>query len=186
VKHNILIVDDDPNLLDGLRRQLHREPYTIITSTSCREALECLRTTPVDVIISDQDMPLMSGAEFLKLSRALSPNSIRFMLTGKATLDNAIEAVNSGGISRFFIKPCKTADLVEAIRQGIKQHRLMEAAHRLLQKNKRQSGLLIKLEREYPNISKVERDSDGAIRIDEFNGDLDRLLKDIDDNLNDS
>ncbi len=186
MKHSILIVDDDQNLLNGLRRQLHREPYAILTSTSSREALEILKNTPIDVIISDQDMPMMSGTEFLRYSRALSPNSFRIMLTGKATLDNALEAINSGGISRFFIKPCKTDDLAEAIHQGIKQHRLMEAAHKLLQKNKRQSVVINKLEREHPNISKVERDSDGAILIDEFNGNLDQLLKDIADNLNES
>jgi two-component system, probable response regulator PhcQ len=181
--NKVLIVDDDPNLLDGLSRALHREPYIVLTSTSCQEALKMLETTSVDVIISDQDMPEMPGTDFLKYSRAFSPNSIRMMLTGKATLDTAMEAVNTGGISRFFIKPCNPADLAHAIRQGIQQHRLTDAAFRLLQKNKRQSGMIRNLEKKYPNISKVERDADGAIVIDEFNGDVDRLIEEIDSSL---
>jgi hypothetical protein len=89
------------------------------------------------------------------------------------------DTINNGGISRFFLKPCNPVDLGLSIRQGLQQHKLMVAAHRLLQKNARQSQLLGRLEKLYPNITKVERDSDGAIRIDDFQGNLDRLLEEI-------
>jgi DNA-binding NtrC family response regulator len=85
----VLIVDDDPNLLDGMRRILRREPYTVLTSQTCREALDWLESTPIDLIISDQDMPGMSGTAFLKCVCEQHPCITRFMLTGKATLDNA-------------------------------------------------------------------------------------------------
>jgi DNA-binding NtrC family response regulator len=179
----VLIVDDDPYLLDGLRRSLHKEPYTVVTSLTCEEALNILDTMPVNVIVTDQDMPGMSGMSFLKRVCERHPETIRFMLTGKATLDTAISAINSGGISRFFQKPCDPIELVIAIRQGIQQQKLMAAAYKLMQKNKRQTQLLNRLESRYPNITKVERDADGAIIIEEFDGDINQLINEIGDHL---
>jgi two-component system, probable response regulator PhcQ len=179
MKNTVLIVDDDPNLLDGLRRSLRNEPYTLQTSSSCEEALCILDAMPVNVVVSDQDMPGMSGVDFLKLVCERHPDTIRFMLTGKATLDNAINAVNSGGISRFLTKPCDPIELVMAIRQGIQQHKLMAVAYKLLQKNKLQMELLNQLESRYPSITKVERDADGAIAIEEFHGNINQLLEEI-------
>lgn len=175
----VLMVDDDPYLLDSMRRTLRSEPYTVLTSHSGEEALDILDSTPVDVIISDQEMPGMSGTTFLKCVCERHPAITRIMLTGKATLDSAIEAINDGGISRFLLKPCDPIDLVMSIRQGLQRHRLIVAANRLLQKNARQSELLSQLERKYPNITKVERDSDDAIRIEDFRGNLDQLLDEI-------
>jgi two-component system probable response regulator PhcQ len=125
----ILIVDDDPHLLDSMRRALRREPYCVLTSQSGEEALGILDSTPVDVAISDQDMPGMSGSVFLKRVRELHPAITRLMLTGKATLESAVEAINNGGISRLLQKPCDPLDLLMSIRQGLHQHKLMMAAH---------------------------------------------------------
>ena len=179
----ILIVDDDPNLLDGIRRILRREPYEVITSLSGKEALEILGTKPVDIVISDQDMPGIKGTDLLKVVRELYPAITRFLLTGKATLENAIDAINSGGISRLLLKPCDPLDLIMSIRQGLQQHRLMEAAFQLWKENMRKSAMLHQLEERYPDITRVERDSDGAISIGEIHGDLDQLLSEIDEYL---
>jgi two-component system probable response regulator PhcQ len=175
----VLIVDDDPNLLDSIRRTLKHEPYAVLTSQSGEEALHMLESMTVDVIISDNEMPGMSGTVFLKCVCERHPTITRFMLTGKATLDSAIDAINNGGISRLLLKPCNPIDLIMSIRQGLQQRKLMEAAYQLLQKNTRQSALLKRLETLYPNITKVERDSDGAIRIEDFHGNLDQLLDEI-------
>jgi DNA-binding NtrC family response regulator len=179
----VLIVDDDPHLLDSMRRTLRREPYTILISQSGEEALDILDSTHVDVIISDQNMPGMSGTTLLKFVRKRHPAITRLMLTGKATLDRAIDAINNGGISRLLQKPCDPIDLIMSIRQGLQQHKLMMAAYQLLKKNARQSELLGQLERLYPNITKVERDRDGAISIEDFHGNLDQLLDEINKHL---
>jgi DNA-binding NtrC family response regulator len=175
----VLIVDDDPYLLDSIRRTLRREPYTVLTSKSGEEALGILDSTQVDVIISDREMPGMSGTALLKCVCERHPATTRFMLTGKATLDSAVDAINNAGISRLMTKPCDPIDLIMSIRQGLRQHRLMVAAYRLLQKNARQSELLSRLERLYPNITKVERDSDGAIRIEDLPNNPDQLVDEI-------
>ena len=179
----VLIVDDDPHLLESLRRVLRREPFNVLTFQSCEEALMALDSIPVDVIVSDQELPGMSGTEFLKRVSARYPAITRYMLTGKATLNSAIDAINNGGISRFFQKPCDPLDLVVSIRQGIQQHKLMVAAYQLLLENERQSALLSQLEKLYPSITKVNRDADGAINLEDFQGNLDQLLREIDRHL---
>jgi DNA-binding NtrC family response regulator len=171
----VLIVDDDPLLLDSIRRTLRHEPYTVLTSQSCEDALGIIDSTPVDVIISDQEMPGMSGTAFLKCVCERHPDITRLMLTGKATLNCAIDAINNGGISRLLLKPCDPIDLIMSIRQGLRQHKLVMAAYHLLQKNERQTELLDHLEKLYPDITKVRRDFDGSITIEDIHANLDQF-----------
>jgi DNA-binding NtrC family response regulator len=175
----VLLVDDDLHLLDGICRILRKEPYKIRKATSAEEAIEFLRRQPVDLVISDEEMPGMSGTAFLRHVRDRYPDTIRFIMTGKATMDIAIEAINNGGITRFFLKPCDCADLAVSIRQGLQQRELMLAARRLLAKAKRQSALIEQLEKEHPHITLVERDDDGAIPLAEWNGDPQELMLEI-------
>jgi len=179
MNHTVLLVDDDPSILSALCRVLHKEPYDILTSASAAEALEILNTRRVDVIVSDEEMPGMHGTVFLHRLRDKYPDTVRFMLTGKATVQTAVDAINSGGIARFFIKPCDGAEIAVAIRQGLQQRELLIYARKLLQKGKKQSRLIEQLEENYPNITKVSRDADGAILVDDWNGDLDQLMNEI-------
>jgi DNA-binding NtrC family response regulator len=183
MRPTVLLVDDDANLLDGLCRGLHKEPFDILTAASAEEALEILRDRPVDVVVSDEVMPGMSGTVFLHEVRTRYPDTVRFILTGKATLDSAVSAINNGGVTRYFIKPCDLTDLAISIRLGLQQRQLMLAARKLLLKGRRQSALLARLEKAYPNITKVERDDDGAIVLEGSTGDLDQLMKAICDHL---
>jgi DNA-binding NtrC family response regulator len=183
MKPTVLLVDDDANLLDGLCRRLRREPYDIVTASSAEEALEILRDRPVDVVISDEEMPGTPGTVFLHEVRKRYPDTVRFILTGKATLDSAVSAINNGGVTRYFIKPCDLTDLAISIRMGLQHRELMLAARKLLQKGRRQSALLARLEKAYPNITRVDRDNDGAIVLEDSNGDFDQLMKAICDHL---
>jgi len=179
MKHKVLLVDDDRNLLEGLRRALRKEPYEIRTAESADAALHILDTEPVSVVVSDQDMPNMTGTELLAKVRERYPDTIRFMLTGKATLDVAIKAINDGAISRFLTKPCNHVDLAVTIRQALQQKELMEEATRLLRVSKRQSAVLEGLEQESPGITKVEKDRNGRIVLDEAAPDYDDLIREI-------
>jgi two-component system probable response regulator PhcQ len=175
----VLLVDDDVHLLDGMCRALHKEPYDIVRAGSAEEALELMRTRPVDVVVSDEEMPGMSGTVFLRHVRDQYPDTVRFILTGKATVPIAIEAINNGGITRFFTKPCDTAEVAVSIRQGLQQRELLLAARKLLQKGRQQSMLIEQLEKSYPSITKVDRDDDGAIPVADWNGDIDQLMQEI-------
>ncbi len=179
MEHKILLVDDETNFLEGLRRALRKEPYEIVAATSAEEALGILGKEEIDVVISDQEMPGMSGTVFLAAVRQRFPDTVRFMLTGKGTLDTAIKAINDGAISRFFTKPCNNVDLAVTIRQALQQKELMCAAMRLLNKVKQQDSFIAQLEKEQPGITQLNRDDDGPILLGDTPDDPGELLHEI-------
>ncbi len=137
MKHSILLVDDEPNVLEGLQRALCAEPYKVLTAHSGIQALELLEGTGIDAVVVDHDMPGMKGTELLKQIRERYPDTVRFMLTGNATLEVAASAINDGAISRFFTKPCNHADLAISIEQGLQHKDLMAEAKRLMKELRR-------------------------------------------------
>lgn len=178
--HTVLLVDDDANLLAGLRRALRREPYRVLTSASPADALDRLAAQPVDVVVCDQNMPGMSGVDLIARLRTSYPSVMRIMLTGAPTLDLAIRAINVGEIFRFLRKPCAHDELTAAIRQAIQQKELEAQSRRLLVNARQQRTLIERLETENPGITHVKRDSGGAVVLDdESAADLGALLRDL-------
>jgi len=161
--HTVLLVDDEPKILAGLQRALYSEPYEVLCAHSAQEALHMLQTRPVDVVISDQDMPAMKGTELLAQVRAQFPDTVRFILTGKATLEVAIQAINEGAVSRFFTKPYDNDDLAITIRQALQHRDLMVEAQRLLRTVRHQVSPLGQLEDAHPGITQVRRSPSGAV-----------------------
>ena len=105
MSNKILIVDDDPNLLAAVQRQL-RKLYAIETAIGPEEGLKAISEQgPFAVIVSDYRMPVMDGIQFLSRVRQLAPDSVRMMLTGNADLQTAVDAVNEGSIFRLLTKP---------------------------------------------------------------------------------
>jgi response regulator RpfG family c-di-GMP phosphodiesterase len=135
VAERILMVDDEPRILDGLRRTLHGR-YQIDPATSGAEGLTRIADTaePYSVIVSDMKMPVMDGAEFLARARAASPNSVQIILSGQAELSSTIAAVNEGNLFRFLTKPCDPTDLTRALDAALEQYRLVMAERELLQR----------------------------------------------------
>ncbi|MBI4559773.1 MAG: response regulator [Candidatus Hydrogenedentes bacterium] len=177
--HTVLLVDDEINILQSLRRALRKEPYEVLVASSGQEGLVVLDSRRVDLVVSDQHMPGMSGTEFLSHVHRRFPDTVRFMLTGHATLEVAIEAINTGAISRFFTKPCNEVDLMASIRQALQQKDLMTEAWRLLRKVRHQSAVVKTLERDNPGITQVSRDHSGAIVVEETPGDFNELIQEI-------
>jgi len=175
----LLLVDDEPNVLDSLKRSLRNKGYAISCAISGETALEILRARPIDIIISDQSMPGMSGTDLLARVREDFPDTIRFILTGQADLDVAMDAINKGAVTRFFLKPVNTVDLAAAIRQALQQKELLTQARRLLEKVQDQKTLLQRLERQHPGITRVERDEEGAIVLDSIPDDYDAFIAEI-------
>jgi DNA-binding NtrC family response regulator len=179
MQHTILLVDDEPILTEGLKRVLFKEPYVIISATSAEEALQILKTQAVDVVVSDQGMPGMTGTEFLSIVHSKYPDTIRFMLTGQATLEVAIQAINEGSISRFFTKPCNNFDLAVTIRQALQYKDLITESKRLLQVTRLQSAIIGSLEQEHPGITRVNKDAEGAFTLELDAYDHDTLIQEI-------
>src|SRR5690348_16262679 len=128
----ILIVDDEENVCNALRRSLRREGYEIFVANQPAAGLELLKTTPVDLVLSDHLMPNMTGLEFLKIFRDRHPDSVRIMLTGHADMQTAIEAINHGEIYRFLTKPWDDMELKVSLHLAFERLDLERENRRLL------------------------------------------------------
>jgi len=93
-----------------------------VPSTNGFEALKMLVAESFPVVVSDMRMPMIDGSRFLKLAREHAPDTVRILLTGQSTLEDAVSTVNDAQIFRFLLKPCATPDLIEAIDASILQH----------------------------------------------------------------
>lgn len=129
----ILCVDDEPNVLEGLSRNLRRK-FDVATCTSGEQALAKLDGGEVfEVIVSDMRMPAMNGATLLSRFRERAPDTVRLLLTGYSEVDAAMAAVNEGQIFRFLMKPCPPEVLIPSIDAAATQHRLITAERVLLE-----------------------------------------------------
>ena len=130
-KHSILLVDDEPEILFSLRGLLRRE-YDLHTANSGAEALEVLRRQPVQVIMTDQRMPEMTGVEFLRRSCGECPQALRIVFTGYADIKAVIDAINEGQIYRYLTKPWDPDELLAVLRQAFEHHDNIAERRRLL------------------------------------------------------
>jgi DNA-binding NtrC family response regulator len=169
----VMFVDDDPGVTAALKRVLRHEPYEVIEETSADGALRVLGARPVDVVFSDEQMPGMSGSAFLAEVRRRFPRTIRMILSGQATLEAAVRAINEGRVYRFFLKPCHPSDVKAAIRQSLEQRQLADLSRQLLQRHQKQAQQLRALEHHSPGITQLHTDADGAIIVEETDADCD-------------
>ncbi len=130
---SILLVDDDPVILDLYQRHLGEENL-VITASCGEEALQLIDAGQQPaLILSDQRMPDMLGTELLATAASKCPRSVRLLITAYADLDAAIDAINEGHVFMFLTKPCPAARLRLAVARGLKQFRLQSAERELLE-----------------------------------------------------
>jgi two-component system probable response regulator PhcQ len=166
-RHAILLVDDEPNVLKAFQRALRKEPYVLLTAQSAEEGLKILEAREVSLIISDYNMPRMNGLEFLKSIKALYPHILAIMLTGQAEIQIAVQAINDAGVYKFIQKPWDDQDLKFTILRALESLDLLTERDRLLQKIKSRDSILNELEKNHPGITKVHRDEDGNLILEE-------------------
>jgi diguanylate cyclase (GGDEF)-like protein/PAS domain S-box-containing protein len=114
----LLLVDDEKQILNALERALRPEGFHVLSSADPFEALNMLATHPVDVIVTDQRMPGMSGIELLRRVRQLHPEVVRIMLTAHADTQVTAAAINEGAVFKFIFKPWSDEDLREVLREA--------------------------------------------------------------------
>ncbi len=131
VKHPILVVDDEPEILYSLRGLLRRD-FEVLTAEGGAQALEILKQRSVHVIMTDQRMPEMTGVELLHRSRAECPEAIRIVFTGYADIKAVVDAVNQGGIYRYLTKPWDPDEIIEVLRGAAAQYERCIARQQLL------------------------------------------------------
>lgn len=135
----ILFVDDEPHILQSIKRQL-RKRFKLEIAEGGAAALKVLEEKgPFAVIVSDMRMPEMNGVELLAKVKDMYPDTVRMMLTGNADQETAMDAVNTGHIFRFLTKPCPPATFITSLALAQRQHRLLNAEKELLQQTLRGS-----------------------------------------------
>ena len=130
-KYSILCVDDEKSILNALKRLLRKEGYQLFFASSGMEGLEKLKANKVQMVISDQRMPHMSGTEFLAEVKAHYPDVLRIILTGYSDIDSITQSINEGHIYKFFFKPWNNQRLKIEIREALEQLDLAETNRRL-------------------------------------------------------
>lgn len=165
MKISVLLVDDDPAVLRAVARAL-RGDMDVYTAEDADEAIAFLAKNAVDVIVSDVDMPGISGLELLSFVRREHPAIVRVLITGAATAARAIDAINEGEVARFFVKPFNLGALRETLfsfRERIDRVR-KEAVERT--ERVRAKGLRDWAERAFPGVTEIPRDAEGAMLVD--------------------
>ncbi len=134
MEYKILFVDDDQNILSSFKRQFHGTYTTLIAENGASGLNIIEQEDPVAVVVSDYRMPEMNGVEFLSKVREISPNTVRFMLTGQADMEAVIKVINEGRIFRLLTKPCLPDLMKKNIEDGIEQYGLIVSEKQLLEK----------------------------------------------------
>lgn len=172
----VLLIDDEEQVIRSLRRSLMEEDYEILSANDGETGLALLDEHEVKVVICDERMPGLSGSEVLARISLRHPQTVRIMLTGQATLEAAMQAVNSGEIYRFFLKPWDDVEVRLSIRSGIEKYDLEEQNRRLLALVRTQDMRLQGLEKRYPGISRSGRGEDGSYEVPELSAEEEARL----------
>jgi len=121
-KPSLLVIDDEPEILQSLKGLLRRE-FDLHLAQSGPEALEILGRHPIEVILTDQRMPGMTGTELMARARREFPDSIRIVFTGYADIKAVVDAINRGGLYRYLTKPWDPDELVEVLNDAAAEYR---------------------------------------------------------------
>ena len=114
----ILVLDDEQPNIDAIIRILRSEKYRILSANSAVEGFEQLALNQVDVILSDQRMPGMTGIEFLNRVKNLYPGTVRIAMSGYADAEMVATALNQSGIYKFLLKPFDSERLLQTLKEA--------------------------------------------------------------------
>jgi DNA-binding NtrC family response regulator len=161
----IVCVDDDEAMLSTVVRCLKREPLQVRSTMSASEALSWIASDDIAVLVSDYEMPEMTGAQLAGHARRVRPETVRILLTGMRTLETAIDGINQGEIFRFLNKPFDNEHLRAAVHAGVERNKELLAMSGDRQRRERRNALHAALEAEYPGISRVSRGADDIHQV---------------------
>jgi response regulator RpfG family c-di-GMP phosphodiesterase len=129
--HPILLVDDEEIVLVALRDTLLREGYKVVASPHAVHALSILKEQQFSVVITDQQMPMITGLEFLAQVKEIQPDAARILITAVLSLSTVIDAINKGEIYRFIVKPWLREELLATVKNAIHRYELIASNRRL-------------------------------------------------------
>jgi DNA-binding NtrC family response regulator len=162
----ILIVDDEVDVLAAIRRSLKHDGWTLLCVTDPFQAAEVLSRETIHVLLSDVDMPGMSGHELMRHARQVSPHTARLLVTGASTIESTLRAINEGEVHRYVCKPFDGAALRELVAAALARYDELREASEAGRMAERRRLLHAHLEAEHPGITRVRRDDTGAYVLD--------------------
>ena len=164
----VACIDDDEDILASVGRALRREPtLEVRTTQDHQQLLAWVHHEDVAVVVSDYEMPEITGGQLTGLVKRIRPETVRILLTGRRTLDTAIDGINQGEIFRFLQKPFDDKQLRAAVLEGVQRHDELMALSGERERRERRLQLIAALESEYPGITKVERNNDVFVVTDD-------------------
>jgi putative two-component system response regulator len=129
-QETVLFVDDEKSYLAYTSGIFENRGLNILTACSALEALKIVEEHTVAVVVSDNEMPGMRGIELLAKIKEISPHTVKIMMTGSADLATTLAAINSGEVFRFVLKPWKKADMLHAVKDGLRRYRVLQSIKR--------------------------------------------------------
>lgn len=163
----LLLVDDEPSILVALRRTLAKHNYNLLTTDNPREVLSILARESVDVLISDIDMPHMTGIELVAAVRRAHPGVVRILLTGRGSMQSALQAINDGEVYRYLTKPWNNDELAQTIDQALVRCGELRRLADTERQAARVAELWRELEAEHPGITSRSAIEDGFYSFDD-------------------
>jgi putative nucleotidyltransferase with HDIG domain len=130
VQETVLFVDDEKSYLSYTSSIFEDRGLKILTANSALEALKLVEEQSVAVVVSDNEMPGMRGIELLSRIKEVSPHTVKIMMTGSADLAVTLAAINSGEVFRFVVKPWKKAEMLRAVKDGLRRYRVLQSLKR--------------------------------------------------------
>lgn len=131
-KCSLLVVDDEPYILPTLTALLAAE-FEVLTAESVESAQAIFARQPTDLILTDQRMPRQTGIELLEWVRQNHPRTVRLLMTGYAELEDAVDAINRGQVYHYLLKPWRTEELLQILRNAAEKCHLEHARDTLLE-----------------------------------------------------
>ncbi len=152
-RYTLLFVDDEPDVTDILRRTFEKK-FGVLTASSGPEALAILKSQPVDLLITDQKMPGMTGIELVAAARAAGLDVTAILLTGYTQPEDLIAAINEGQVYRYITKPWDVNDLLITVKNALEREQLRRDKDRLFaQLKKRVEALSVLYEVSHQSAS---------------------------------
>jgi response regulator RpfG family c-di-GMP phosphodiesterase len=172
--HTVLIVDGEELTGKSLGRFLKSISINYVYKESGKSAIEEIQkaSKPFSLVISDQRMPGMTGSEFLGKVKEVSPDTVRFILTGYSDMDAIIQAVNEGSIHKYLTKPWDNDDLVEKLESGFNQFELSMENDKLFKLAKEQNTKLYQLNMDLKKSSDAHQEA-----IAQQNNEIEKLTR---------
>jgi DNA-binding NtrC family response regulator len=162
----ILFVDDEPAILRSIARALQGTRFEVLSAASAADALALMRQRDVDVLVSDIDMPGMTGIELLAVARSEFPTTLRMLLTGAATMPRALAAINEGEVHRFLTKPFDLELFVATMTALAARIERLRREGELDAREAHREGFFRWVERAFPGTLAVARNERGEVVLD--------------------